>query len=61
MKKGIESFIFSGANVDFLSEIGNVSSDLSKRVSQETDVDVLGRWVHLAARVRNVSEFEKEM
>ena len=47
--------------LDILSEIGIVSSDLRKKVSQETDVAVLGRWVCLAARVRNVSDFERKM
>lgn len=47
--------------LDILNEIGIVSSDLKEKVKKETDFTVLSRWVLLAARVRNISDFEREM
>ena len=47
--------------LDVLSEFGNISSDLSAKIMSEKNLDVLKRWLKLAAKVDGIEEFEQQM
>ena len=44
-----------------LSELGKVPDGLNRKLSEETDIVTLARWVRLAARAQSIAVFEKEM
>ena len=44
---------------DLLKEKGTVPEELEKRITSETDVDILKKWLKLAGSVKNVEEFIK--
>lgn len=44
--------------LELLGDLGDVSSELRKRIMSQRDLDVLSRWHRLAARSRTVEEFE---
>jgi len=45
----------------FLNELGTVSLDLRTRIFEQKDLEILDRWVKLAAKSSTVSEFEENM
>lgn len=45
--------------LDLLKEKGTVPEELEKRITSETDVDILKKWLKLAGSVKNVEEFIK--
>lgn len=47
--------------LSFLEEKGSVSENLYDKIVNERDMDVLNRWVKLAAKVASVDQFLKEM
>lgn len=44
--------------LELLADIGDVSGELRKRITNQKDLNVLNRWLRLAARSRTVEEFE---
>ena len=45
----------------FLEDKGVIPEDLHKKIMKEEDLDILSRWVKLAARVESINQFQKEM
>jgi hypothetical protein len=43
--------------LELLEDVGIISSDLKKLVENEEDVEVLKRWLKIAARVNTIDEF----
>lgn len=46
---------------EFLSELGEVSSELQTVVSEQTDLSVLRKWCHIAANSKSIEEFEEKI
>lgn len=46
---------------ELLEDYGEVSDALKKKISEETESDVLKAWLKLAAKVESISEFEQKM
>lgn len=49
------------AVLEWLSEIGTVSSELREKINQETDLETLKRWLKLAARAETLEQFLEQM
>lgn len=49
------------AVLELLGELGVVPEEIEKKINEERDVDVLSRWLKLAARAESVDEFVKGM
>lgn len=47
--------------LDLLSDTGEISEDLRQRILSEEDLEVLKRWLKLAAKAETVKEFELNM
>ena len=47
--------------LDLLGELGVVSDSLRKKIMKENNLEILSKWLKIAAKVRCVSEFEKKM
>ena len=47
--------------LDFLSDYGMVTDELRDKVGSETNLEILKKWIKLAARVSSIEEFEKQM
>lgn len=47
--------------LDLLADYGDVSDDLKKKINEQTDLDILKKWLKLAARVNSIEEFESNM
>lgn len=47
--------------LEFLGAIGQVPEELRSRILSETNLDILGDWVRLAAKVMSVDAFIKEI
>ena len=45
--------------LELLDEKGTVSENLRERIEKEEDIELLKKWLKLAARVSLVEEFEK--
>jgi len=45
------------ALLDFLAELGTIPVELRNRIAEETDTDVLKRWIKLAARSDSIADF----
>ncbi len=46
------------AILDFLKDIGAVSSKLREQISQQNNLEILRNWHKLSARVKTIEEFE---
>ena len=44
-----------------LQDIGSVSDGLRNKILKEQDMDILLKYLKLAARVDSIADFEKEM
>lgn len=44
---------------EFLSELGEVSSELQTVITKQTDLSVLRKWCHIAANSKSIEEFEQ--
>ena len=44
-----------------LSDTGEIPTDLTQRIQQETKEDILKKWLKLAAKVETVAEFQEKM
>ena len=44
-----------------LQDIGSVSDELRNKILNEQDMDILLKYLKLAARVDSIADFEKEM
>ena len=49
------------AVLELLGELGVVPEEIEKKINEERDVDVLSRWLKLAASAESVDEFVKGM
>ena len=49
------------AILSFLSDVGEVPEVLKEKVMQEQDLEVLQKWLKLAARTESIGEFEKQI
>lgn len=47
--------------LELLSDTGEISEDLRQRILSEEDLEVLKRWLKLAAKAETVKEFELNM
>ncbi len=47
--------------LELLEELGKVPSKIVERISRETDLVVLGRWIKCAASATSITEFEGKM
>lgn len=47
--------------LSFLSEIGEIPQDIQNRIHQEKDMEILSRWIKLAARANTIEEFQQQM
>ena len=47
--------------MDLLGELGEVSDSLRKKIMKEADLEILSKWLKIAAKAGCVSEFEKKM
>lgn len=45
----------------FLEDMGSVSDSLKEKLKMQKDVEVLKRWLKLAANVKSIADFEKSM
>ena len=45
--------------IDLLAELGEPSSALEKLIMEQTDLEVLRRWIKLAAKAESIEAFEK--
>ena len=49
------------AVLELLAELGKIPSRIVQQVRQETDLDVLSRWLRCAASASDLTEFEARM
>lgn len=64
MQKGMQTGLVRGkaeSVIEFLEEQGTVSDELRKKIMQETDLEILKRWIKTAASAESVSEFEEKI
>ncbi len=47
--------------LDLLADYGEVSDELKKKINEQTDLDILKKWLKLVARVSSIEEFECNM
>ena len=45
--------------IEFLSELGEISSELQTVITEQTDLSVLRKWCHIAANSKSIKEFEE--
>ena len=60
LEKGIEKGIEKGrqdAILEVLSELGNVSNDVTNKIHLQKDISILSLWLKYAARSNNIEEF----
>ena len=43
--------------MDLLEDIGSVPEELEKRLQEQKDVDILRKWLKLAAHSESIDEF----
>ncbi|MBQ9700416.1 MAG: hypothetical protein IJV71_07315 [Lachnospiraceae bacterium] len=51
----------AGSIIKFLERVGSLPDTLYNRISKETDVAVLDRWLMMAPYVSSIEEFESKM
>ena len=49
------------AVLQLLKDLGEVPETLKTRIQKETDLQMLSRWLNVAARAESIGEFEKKM
>ncbi|MCM1425815.1 MAG: hypothetical protein NC118_04350 [Eubacterium sp.] len=49
------------STIELLEELGKVPQRIMQRLQQETNMDVIGRWLKTAARASSIAEFEEKM
>ena len=47
--------------LELLEELGNIPKQLIQRISQESNSDILNKWLKCAAKASNFAEFEAKM
>ena len=47
--------------LELLEELGNIPKQLIQRISNETNSDILNKWLKCAAKASSFSEFEAKM
>lgn len=47
--------------MDLLGDIGPVPEELEKRLREQKDLEVLQKWLKLAARAKSMEEFERQI
>lgn len=47
--------------LELLSDCGSIPDILSEKISTETDIEILSRWIKLSANVSSIDEFEQKM
>lgn len=47
--------------LELLAELGKIPAKLMRQISQEKDLNILGRWLRCAASATSISEFEIKM
>lgn len=47
--------------LELLEEVGKIPARIVQRISQETDLAVLSRWIRCAASASSIAEFEAKM
>lgn len=47
--------------LDFLEEKGRVPEELRVKIMEQSDLDILKKWLKLAVRAESVGEFERQM
>lgn len=47
--------------VELLEEVGQLSESLKKRISEETNLENLSKWLKLAAKSKTIADFETAM
>lgn len=47
--------------LDLLSELGEISADLRKKIMSQKDITILQRWLKLAAKVDSIIQFQEQM
>ena len=57
--EGIEAFIES--IITILQQRGNISAAFLARINMQTDIEILQKWVLLAANAKSIEEFEERM
>lgn len=57
---GIRQGIREGV-MDFLDDLGTITSDLSSKILNEKNEDTLKKWLKLAARAESLEQFRAEM
>ena len=45
--------------IEVLEELGSISQEVKKLVEKEEDLEILKKWLKLAARVSSIDEFMK--
>lgn len=63
-EEAMEEGIIQGkidAILELLEELGTVSDELKSQISKENNLDILKKWLKLAAKADSVESFQKEM
>ncbi len=47
--------------LELLEELGNIPKQLIQRIHQETNSDILNKWLKCAAKASSFAEFEAKM
>lgn len=47
--------------LELLSDLGEVSLQLSNRIMKEDNAEILSKWLRLAAKAESVEAFEKQI
>ncbi len=64
LARGISQGISQGkieSILELLQECGTVPETLKKKISSQTDMEVLSKWHKLSARISSIEEFEEKM
>lgn len=62
--RGMEQGLIHGKQesiLDLLQDCGSVGEELQKKISNETNMDLLKKWLKLASRVNSIEEFEAQL
>lgn len=47
--------------IELLTDYGDVPDELKNRILKQLDMEILKKWIKLAARVKSVEEFSSQM
>ena len=68
IKEGIEEGRSEGLKLGhqnaltiILEDIGGVSDEIKEKINTEDNIEVLDKWIKLAAASKSIEEFEKKM